>query len=113
MSDYTTKTPELKTACGSMFVTILWKDDLEPDKILVHMGKAGTCARALLTSYSEILSAFVKNTKDRKALMQGLLNASGHTCQHNHNTCIDKLNRYILNEVLSKIEEGEEKQDEH
>lgn len=103
-------TYEMKTGCGSIFIHILYnKDQTKVTKVHANLGKSGGCSRAQLSSYCELLSYLINQTK-AKQITGALQAASGHKCQYGDNCCIELVNRCVL-EVFEELGPKEEEED--
>src|SRR5574343_648485 len=111
MPSYQSKTPEIKTPCGTMHVTISFHKDGSLHKILPSFGKSGACLDTMfkVISYS-IKKALtdgcsVKDCPNRckldtKKIVAGM---SGHVCHnqdHQSKSCLDSFAKLMEKELI-------------
>ncbi len=96
-------TYQLQTGCGNMYLTMVYNTDNSINRVLLELGKSGTCAKAHLSSYAELISFILSNNTPNECIL-ALNKASGHICQHKSDTCLDIVNRFIMNILISRGE---------
>lgn len=94
------KTLKLYTGCGNIYITFVYKKE-KIVKIFSNLGKSGTCASALLSSYCELISLYIESLNS-----VALEHLMGHQCQYSEESCINVLNKAILYELKGGKEDG-------
>lgn len=88
---YPSQTFTVKSPCGEMFATIVFDlGKTRPIHIILHMGKAGGCAKAMMSTLGDKLSHICAHEKDelrREAIVQ----MTGVNCHAGDESCIDAL----------------------
>ncbi len=98
--EYPSKTHKITTGCGSMYVTLLYKDKERSiiHEVKVAYGKAGGCSDTQLESKVAFINALITNTSHSIAI-KTLTKACGHHC-HVGDTCHDLLIRLVIEELM-------------
>ena len=105
---YTSTTVEFDTACGKMYLITLYDDLGNIFKVMPELGKTGSCSRAQLTAYAEVITVMLRNCQN-DVLLKALTSAKGNRCNSGSlPSCIDVLNEYLLEEHLKKCEDEED-----
>ena len=99
-------TTKITTDCGAMYVIMMRDHTSKLVHIIADLGKSGTCAKAQLSAYCDLFSVLLAKGINQNILIMALRAATGHTCSM-RNSCIDSLNRHIIN-VLENDNEEEE-----
>lgn len=111
MPSYKSITPEIKTPCGTMRVTLSFHKDGKIHKILPSFGKGGACLDTLykVLSYSikkaitdgcSVKDCDKRCPMDIKKITQGL---TGHVCHnqdHQSKSCIDAFGKLLEKELV-------------
>jgi len=101
---YDSDTTEIQTPCGKMYVHTIYNTRGKLHSVMANLGKAGSCAKAQLSAYTEAISVFIRYASSDTTLM-ALTAAKGHRCIGGHNhSCIDALNEHLLELHLSQKE---------
>lgn len=99
------KTLEVTSGCGSLFIHTFYNhDETKVIGIRADLGKSGTCAKATLTSYCELLTYMIKHMPPSD-VVSAVLGASGNKCNHGDNCCVELVNRHVQ-EIALRNQEG-------
>lgn len=97
-------TLQLQSGCGSLYIhTFFNEDKTQVIGVRADLGKSGTCARATLTSYCELITAMLKYMAPSD-MVSAIASASGNKCEHGPKCCIEIVNRHVQEIVLRKAE---------
>lgn len=97
---------EESTGCGNSYITTIYDPEGKLSKILLNLGKAGTCPRAFLTMWADTLTYLFSEIKlSKKQIIKLLKIAKGHTCHQGESTCVHVINSYILKLVEESTHE--------
>jgi ribonucleoside-diphosphate reductase alpha chain len=72
LSSYTTK---VTTGCGSLYVTVSYKEDKRPIEVFAHLGKAGGCSACQVNIITLLLSRSLRYGIPLDVLLDKMLGA--------------------------------------
>lgn len=110
MNDHNSFTLTRETGCGTIYITIIYENG-KPHRVLGHLGKSGTCAKANISTVCELTTQIIQNLPLPKAAVC-LTRASGNRCQYNIDSCVDILLKTVSDWIMTHNEQGEEDDDE-
>lgn len=96
---YESDTAKLRTPCGFLYCTIVYAEDSKPLMVILHLGKAGGCAKAHLSMLSEHINLAIE--RDDITAVSALAKITGFTCSEG-SSCSDVAAHYILDKILKR-----------
>lgn len=106
MNGYTT---EVKTGCGSIYITTNFGDDSKLAEVFSSLGKSGGCARHWTELVGRTISTLIRSDSDVRKLIKSIKGIKCHESSTETKSCADAL-AYALTKFL-EIKEEEHKND--
>lgn len=92
---YKSSTIKLHSGCGGLYITIAKQEKTNAyEKILLELGKNGTCARTFLSQLSEAITLIM--TLPKPIRVKFLTKMAGHQCQYRDKTCGELVIRELI-----------------
>lgn len=79
-----TDTSDIDTACGTLYVRVLWTQDHKIKRIFANLGKGGGCPASFLDGFSYLAKLAIRAGVEPKEVIKGL---KGISCPQHKDAC--------------------------